>query len=45
LVVKSERKNLLAKYRGRYKDNIKMHLVTIRGEGAGWIHLAQDGEQ
>jgi hypothetical protein len=22
-----------------------MHLVTIRGEGAGWIHLAQDGEQ
>jgi hypothetical protein len=45
LVVKSERKRLLARPRYRWEDNIKMGLRETGWGDMDWIDLAQDKNQ
>jgi hypothetical protein len=44
IVVRKQRKKQLGRRKGRYEDNIRIHLREIgwKGEGVHWIHLAQD---
>jgi hypothetical protein len=45
LLVKLERKRLLARPRYRWEDNIKLDLREIGWDGMDWIDLAQDKDQ
>jgi hypothetical protein len=38
-------KGLLARFRHRWEDNIRMDLREIEWEGVDWIHLAEDRNQ
>jgi hypothetical protein len=44
LVGKPEGNRSLGRPRGRWVDNIKMHLVEIGWGGVDWINLPQDRE-
>jgi hypothetical protein len=45
LVGKSEGKRPFGRPRRRWKDNIKMDLWEVGGDGGDWMELAQDRER
>jgi hypothetical protein len=45
LVGKSKGRRPLRRFKGRWKDNIKIDVREIQWGGVDWVHLAQDRDQ